>query len=177
MKMKCFLEEMWPQNFFATEKLFVSQVSSGIMLHASKSTHSARGSFGGPLPAPLILSDLIHVVHNQRGMSSPLLPRLGDIIFSYLEKPLLIALTPPKAALLVGPQGLFAVCETTIGSRSGYTWEMFLHCIAEVTQGHIHAHWSCSVIIFPKRKIGPCPIPSSQILSPPSFFCETNTIL
>ena len=143
---------MWPQNFFATEKPFVSQVSPGIMLHAKQINTLARGSFLGPLPTPLIFSDLIHVVHNQRGMSSPCSLAWGISSFSYLEKPLLIALIPPKAALLVGPQGLLAVCETTTGNRPGYTWEMFLHCITEFTQGHIHAHWSCSVINFPKRQ-------------------------
>lgn len=142
-------------EFLCNWKAICVQVSPGIMLHASKSTHSARGSFLGPLPTPLIFSDLIHVVHNQRGMSSPLLPCLGDIIF------LLPGKAPSDSSH--STQGSSA-CRPSrlIGSLRNYNWEQtWLHmgdvsaCITEVTQGHIHAHWSCSVIIFPKRPFLP----------------------
>ena len=144
MKMKCYLEEMWPQNFFATEKLFVSQVRPGIMLHASKSTHSARGSFLGPLPAPLIFSDLIHVVHNQRGMSAPLLPQLGDIIF------LLPGKAPSDSSH--STQGSSA-CRPSrlIRSLWNYNWEQIWLHLGDVSALYHRGHsriYTCTLIML-----------------------------
>lgn len=141
MKMKCYLEEMWLQNFLATEKPLKSssQMSPGIMLHASKSTHSARGSFLGPLPTPLIFSDLIHVVHNQRGMSSSWLPCLGDIIFLLPGKAPSDRSHSTQGSSACRPSRLMAVCETTIGNRPGYTREMFLHVSQRSLKG-IYMH-------------------------------------
>lgn len=82
----------------------------------------------------------MYVLHNQRGMSSlPFAPMPGRYHLSLTWKsPLLLAFIPPKAALLLGPQGLLAVCDMTMRNRPGFTRETFLHCIVEVTEGDVH---------------------------------------
>lgn len=143
---------MWPQNLLVTHKSFVSQVSPGTMFMLASQHIPPDAPFWHLYQPPLTSSDLMCVLHNQRGMSSPLLLRLGDIIFLLPGRvhSLLIALIQPKAALLLGSH-LLAACEMTVGNRSGYTWEKFLYCITEVHQGDIQ----CTLIIliiFPKRE-------------------------
>lgn len=96
--------EMWPQNLLVTHKSFVSQVSQGTMFMLASQHIQPDAPFWHLYQPPLTSSDLMYVLHNQRGMSSPLLLRLGDIIFLLPGRAhsLLIALIQPKAALLLG---------------------------------------------------------------------------